>query len=627
MKRFFFLLCAFCGSLLTSNAQYILTTVAGTGVLGYTGDGGPATAATMYGVYSIFYARNGNYYFTHQQELRMVDPAGIIHTIAGAGSATGYTGDGGPASAALLNFPQGITGDTAGTLYVGDINNRVIRKINTAGIITTIAGNGVMAYGGDGGPATLASLCNCRGMVTDKLGNLYFADAANNRIRKIDATGIITTIAGIGTSGFSGDSGLATAAQLYVPSDVDIDSLGNLFVLDQGNNRIRVINTSGIITTVAGTASPGYSGDGGPATLAKINPNGITLDRNGNLIIAEGNNNRIRVVDTAGIINTIAGNGIAGFSDNCDAKQGMLNRPLKVTLDTFGNMYVGEYNNRRIRKLSRNYVPIIPSAPTQSLYLCKDAPAYNIDAWLGVNDTNVSQSLNWAVLTAPAHGTYNGTFSGTSTGSLVTPSGLYYQPVTGYQGTDTFRITVTDCSNGMDTLSILIYVYDTAIGAGTITGVDTVCIGHSITLTDTIAGGIWNATNANATVATGVVTGITPGTVTIRYIVSNTCLSDTATHVVAVKACPNEIINTTPHEATLQLWPNPNDGSFSVTVSSASDEEAKIIITDIVGKRVKELITTSNRSTHIKLNTPPGLYFLTAQTSNAVWSAKVMVNR
>jgi hypothetical protein len=608
----------------TSNAQYILTTVVGTGTAGYTGDGGPATAATLSSPYYVYYARNGNYYFAFEHGVRMVDPTGIIYHVAG-GLTVGYSGDGGPATAALFSSPRSVTGDTAGNLYIGDNANNVIRKINTSGIINNFAGNHAPGYSGDGGPGTAASITNPAGMVTDKMGNFYFADLTNHRIRKIDAAGIITTIAGTGTAGFSGEGGPATAANLKSPSDVDIDTAGNLFINDQGNNRIRKINTSGIITTVAGSVSPGYSGDGGPATLAKLQSHGITVDKAGNLFIADGFNNRVRMVNGAGTITTIAGNGTGSFSDHCDAKQGMLKNVAKVVLDTFNNVYVADLGNYRIRKLSRNHLPIMPSAPTQSLYLCKDAPAYSIDAWLGVNDTNVSQSLNWAVLTPPAHGTCNGTFAGTSTGSLVTPSGLYYQPAAGYQGTDTFRITVTDCSNGMDTLSILIYVYDTAIGAGTITGVDTVCIGHNITLTDTIAGGIWNATNANATVATGVVTGVTPGTVTIRYIVSNTCLSDTAAHVVAVKACPNEIINTTPAYATLQLWPNPNDGSFSITVSSAGIEEVKITITDMVGKRVKELTTTTNRSTHIKLDAPPGLYFISAQTSEGVRSTKVMV--
>jgi hypothetical protein len=611
-----------------SHAQNILTTVVGTGVLGYTGDGGPATAASMGGAYYVHCARNGNYYFVYEDELRMVDPAGIIHSVAGLDFTIGYTGDGGPASAALVNFPYCVTSDTAGNLYIGDDGNHVIRKINTAGIITTIAGDGVMAYGGDGGPATMASLKDCTGMVTDKHGNLYFADQGSHRIRKIDAAGIITTVAGNGIAGFSGEGGPATAAQLKYPFDVDIDTFGNLYIVDNGNSRIRKVDASGMIMTVAGSTTGGYSGDGGPATLAKLMPVGITVDKAGNLFIADNTNNRVRMVNTVGIITTIAGTGAAGFSDDCNNPLlGQLKWVRKVALDSSGNIYIADAGNFRIRKISRNVTPLIPAGPTQSLHLCKNAPPYSIDSWLGVIDSNTGQALNWAVLTAPAHGAYAGAYSGSAASGLTTPSGLYYTPNTGYQGTDTFRLTVTDCSNKVDTMSILIYVYDTAIGAGTITGVDTVCIGHSITLTDTIAGGIWNATNANATVATGVVTGVTPGTVTIRYILSNTCLSDTATHVVAVKACPNEIINATSTVATLRLWPNPNDGSFSITVSSASDEEAKIIITDIIGKRVKELITNSNRSTHIKLDAPPGLYFVTAQTSNAVWSTKLMVNR
>lgn len=623
MKRLLFLSLALFGVCISTRAQYILTTVAGTGTIGVAGDGGPATAAAMASPYYVYFAGNGNYYFVFEHGVRMVDPGGTIYHIAG-GSLAGYSGDGGPASTALFSDPRSITGDTAGNLYVGDNTNHVIRKINASGIISNFAGNHLAGYSGDGGSATAASITDPAGMVIDKMGNLYFADITNNRVRKIDAAGIITTIAGVGTSGFGGDGGPATAAQLYSPSDVDIDTSGNLYINDQANNRIRKVNTSGIISTVAGSVSPGYSGDGGPATLAKISPHGITVDKAGNLFIADGFNNRVRMVNTAGIISTIAGTGAGNFSDHCDAKQGRLKNVTKVALDTFGNLYVADLSNYRIRKLSRNFVPEMPSGPTQSLYLCKDAPAYSIDSWMWVVDTNVGQSLNWAVLTAPVHGTYNGTFSATSSGSSVATSGLFYQPNPGFQGTDTFRITVTDCSNGADTMTIFIYVYDTAIGAGTITGVDTVCVGHSMTLTDTVAGGTWNTTNANATVTAGLVTGVTPGTVTIRYIVSNTCLSDTATHVVAVKACPNEVINYTAGNA-LSLWPNPNDGSFSVTVSSGSDEEVRIAITNIVGERVKELRASTNKSTQVKLDAAPGIYFVTARTSSGVWSGKVVV--
>ena len=234
---------------------------------------------------------------------------------AGIETVAGYVplGDGGAATAAALMNPGGVAVDAAGTLYIADTDNNRIRKVTTAGVITTVAGNGLAGAGGDGGQAVFASLHSPHGVAVDAAGNLYIADTDNNRIRKVTPAGIITTVAGTGISGHSGDGGPATAARLNYPVGVAVDAAGNLYIADTGNSRIRKVTPAGVITTLAGTGIGGYSGDGGPATAAQLKyPFGVAVDAAGNLYIADSGNNSIRKVTPAGIITTVAGNGTAG---------------------------------------------------------------------------------------------------------------------------------------------------------------------------------------------------------------------------------------------------------------------------------------------------------------------------
>ena len=283
----------------------IITTVAGNGTAGYSGDNSAATAAELNYPYDVAVNASGNVYIVdcYNNRIRRVDvTTGIITTIAGNGTA-GYSGDNGAATAAQLNYPTGVTLDVAGNIYIADNGNQRIRKINaTTGIITTIAGNGTAGYSGDNGAATAAGLLSPKDAVFDVSGNIYIADNGNNRIRKVNAsTGIITTIAGNGTAGYSGDNGIATAAQLHLPQSVAFDALGNLYIADQSNNVVRKINTTGIISTVVGYYGLGnYSGDEGTATAAQLNsPWGLALDVKGNIYIADENNNRLRMVCNA----------------------------------------------------------------------------------------------------------------------------------------------------------------------------------------------------------------------------------------------------------------------------------------------------------------------------------------
>ena len=333
----------------------IITTVAGNGDFSYSGDGGPATSASLNSPYRVAVDSVGNLYIadTSNNRIRKVDVNGTITTVAGNGT-SGYSGDGGSAVNASLNGPHDVVVDGEGNLYIADNNNHRIRKVDVNGIITTVAGNGTQGYSGDGGPAANATIRFPQGVAVDSAGNLYIADTSNHRIRKIDLNGIITTVAGIGTSGYNGDSGLATAASLYFPSRMEVDGSGNLYIADTINNRIRKVDSNGIISTVAGNGSFGYSGDSGAATSATmIHPGDMAVDSAGNLYIADTSNHVIRKVDSNGIISTVAGNGTTGYSgDNGPAISAGLLQPRGLTVDDVGNLYIADTDNHRIRKVT-----------------------------------------------------------------------------------------------------------------------------------------------------------------------------------------------------------------------------------------------------------------------------------
>lgn len=298
---------------------------------------------------AIYFSDVGN------SRIRRVDlTTGIITTVAGGG--TGDFGDGGPATEATFSsHPMRVTGDCAGNLYVTDAHHARIRKIDIATGITTVAGCGVEGYSGDGGPAVHAQLASPHGSALDRHGNLYIADLKNDRIRRVDvSTGIITTVAGNGEHGYSSDGEPATEAMLASPIAVTCSADGDLYIADHRNSRIRKVDAAtGTITTVAGTGEQGFHGDGGPATQAAIAlPRDVALDANGSLHIADGANNRIRRVARDGTIKTIAGTGRAEFSgDGGPAHKASLSMPYSIALDRDGKLYVVDTGNYRVRKI------------------------------------------------------------------------------------------------------------------------------------------------------------------------------------------------------------------------------------------------------------------------------------
>lgn len=383
-------------------ATGLVTVVAGNGTAGFLGDGGPAPAAELNDPTSVAVGPRGVIYVADSNNDRIREIRdGIITTVAGTGQ-TGFSGDGGPATSARLNFPTGLSVDSAGNLYFADANNAVVRMVDTAGVISTVAGNGSPGYSGDGGAATRAELSWPVAVSVDSAGDLLVADqGTDHRIREVH-DGIISTVAGNGFVGWSGDRGEASAASLSEPDAVAVGAAGT-YVVDSENAAVRLVNSSGVISTVvppwaglgfptavaldsrgdlyiadwddrvyelpvnghleviAGTGKAGYSGDGGPATKATLNdPSGLALDAHGNLYVADSGNNVIREINPRGLITTYAGTGYATSSahplgDGGRARRATFNNPVGLDMTSAG-LYVADKGNQRIRFISQSGV-------------------------------------------------------------------------------------------------------------------------------------------------------------------------------------------------------------------------------------------------------------------------------
>ena len=443
------------------SGQGTITTVAGGGSCCTDSDGVQATSIWLTAATGVAMDKQGNLYIweTQSSKVRKVSPSGIITTVAGSGM-PGYTGDGGPETSAELSPVGSVTGlavDSSGNLYISDGNNHVVRKVNSAGVITTVAGNGTGGYFGDNVPATSTGLNFPAGVAVDSAGNLYIADASNNRVRKVNTAGIITTVAGNGNVVYSGDNVPATATAVDRPEGVTVDSQGNLYISETSDSRVRKVGPNGIITTIAGQTKKtnGFSGDGGPATAATLaGPCGLAVDAFGNLYIADNSNGRIRKVDAAGTITTYAGiTGTAStpIGDGGPATSAYLGVPKDVVVDSSGNLYIGgsAAGVSRVRKvaagagagfvaspssLSFTYTigGAVPTAQTVALTSSGATISYTAAVtttsgsnWLSVTPTAGATPANLSVSVAVA-GLAGGTYQGTIT---LTPGGSGNSPL------------------------------------------------------------------------------------------------------------------------------------------------------------------------------------------------------
>ncbi len=357
MKRTFsFFLFSFIILSFSADAQYRrIITYAGAGGSGdYGGDGFAASGALFNGPEQIALDATGNLFVVdfYNNRVRKVNKSnGTIVNFAGSGR-QGYTGDGSASTSADIS-PIGVAADPRGNVYISDYGHSVVRKVNKLGIISTYAGGNGWGYSGDGGLAVRAKMQLPFGLATDRKSNLYIADAGNHVVRKVDTFGRISTVAGSGIPGYSGDGLAATDAQIDSPYALAVDRTGNLYIADHNNNVIRMVDPSGVIYTIAGTGAVGWTGDGGQAVNATFHyPTGVAVDTLGKVYIADSYNNVVRMIDTSGNISTIAGNSWAGFGgDLGDALGANLFHPYGIAVDTFGSVYVGDANNQRVRKI------------------------------------------------------------------------------------------------------------------------------------------------------------------------------------------------------------------------------------------------------------------------------------
>ncbi|MEU9125267.1 RICIN domain-containing protein [Streptomyces sp. NPDC048506] len=344
-----------------------ISTVAGTGVAGFKGDNEPAVSAQLNRPYGIAVDSTGTLYISDyiNHRVRKITTDGKISTVAGTG-VPGFSGDNGPAVSAQLHYPREVAVDSAGAVYIADTNNHRVRKITTDGKISTIVGTGTAGFSGDGGAATAARLHTPLGVTADSTDTLYITDHGNHRVRKITTDGKISTVAGTGAAGFMGDGGPAVSARLNAPYAAAVDGAGDLYIVDAANHRVRKVTADGKISTVAGTGTAGFAGDDGPAASAKLNfPVGLVVDSTGTLYISDYSNHRVRKITADGKISTVAGTGTAGSGgDGGPAASAQLNNPFGLAVDCVDTLYIADHANNRVRKIASVKLAGLPDSGT-----------------------------------------------------------------------------------------------------------------------------------------------------------------------------------------------------------------------------------------------------------------------
>ena len=399
-----FLVAAFCSLAVAQAPQYTISTFAGNGTVGYDGDGGPAADAILNYPSEVLVGPDGSVYISDSfnARIRKVDPSGTISTIAGTGTRN-YSGDGGAATDAELSAPYGLALDKDGNLYFTDVLVSVVRMIDKSGNVNLFAGLGTPGAGGDGSAAVDAAFYNPIAVVVGPDGNIFITDTFNNRIRVVGSDGIVATLVGDGTARYGGDGGPARYGRISHPEGLAFDSAGNLYIADTFNNRIRKVSAAdNTITTIAGQGDPGFSGDGGPAVDAMLSgPRGIAVDASGNVIFTDKLNNRVRMIAEDGNIYTIAGTGRFGDSaDNGLGTDSDLRFPFGVSVAPDGRIFFVDGDNSKVKVLTP--VPTIPSMSdggvvTSSAFGAFDSAAPG--AWLELYGSNLAaRTRTWSEL-------------------------------------------------------------------------------------------------------------------------------------------------------------------------------------------------------------------------------------
>jgi len=509
----------------------IINTFAGTGAASYIGDGSSARLAALYTPKNVAVDAAGNLYIADysNHRIRKINTSGIISTFAGNGTA-GYSGDGGAATASEISYPWGVAVDGSGNIYIAD--SFVVRKVNSSGIISTVAGTGLPGYTGDGGAATAATMNGAEGIALDAFGNLYIAEVNNNCVRMVNTAGTISTIAGNGTAANTGDGSPATASELYNPRSVTVDNLGNIYIGVSGS-RVRKINTSGTISTFA---SSGLSG----ATVYSL-----YTDNSGNVYVSDSG--YVQKVNPYGSITTLAGNGSCCFSGTGGmATAAAINKVTYCTGDGAGDFFISCDSENVIRKVSPDTKMRFMGGDVQSFGVCVGSGGNPLNTVLAVDDIDSGEYLTWNYVRLPLHGTLVYYYSTTSTGGVVTPSGLYYSPSGTYIGVDTFKVKVSGSAGLSDTTTVCVVIV-LAPSLATITGGPDVCIGQTLALWDTLGGGIWSSSNpsiASIGSAWSIVSGNSFGSVTISYTRYMSCGTATAITTLNVVSSPVSISGT-----------------------------------------------------------------------------------
>jgi hypothetical protein len=472
---YFLFLCIVCN---TATKAQTITTIAGTGTYGFFGDGGLATAAQFKSPRGIIADNSGNIYISDYENhrVRKISPSGVITTIGGNGTAT-ISGDGGPATAAGIAFPAGLALDKLGNLYIAEPNMGIIRKINTSGIVSRYAGDNPSSVLGDGGPATAADLNLPINIAIDTAGNLYIADVSAHRVRKVNTAGVITTFAGTGSGGLSGDGGPANAAQLDRPFGVAADKNGNIYIADSDNRRIRKVNAAGIISTYAGNGSSVDTGDGGPALWASMYTLNVLVDPFGHAVV--NTLYRVRIINNAGIINRLAGSSFGFGGDGGPAVLAQMASPTQSFIDTAGNLYIADMENNRIRYVAGALCTAAPTAGTVASSLSSDCYSYNLSL---VGSSTNSYGITYQWYSSPTGSTYTA-IAGATLGTYVAgvSSPTYFQ----------CRVICSNTGLYNTTPGVLVNPVVTHTASITPSGSATICTGDSATLTaNTVAAGI-----------------------------------------------------------------------------------------------------------------------------------------